>query len=741
MRNTLVVIVLLACSLRFVSAATVTGKIIGTDGHPIKGASVYLTLCGEHQSLERQTDAEGSYTVEVDLASRQPDNCLADIVVYAPGYLLTGSTLEENDNTLILCAGTAISGTVVNAAGNPLAGIPVRLRYWRDRTSYHEVPAAWQARFTDHAAEDGTWKLPGLPKTGEFVAVLALDDDRYVHEEQVVTVGAGERAAAVHFTAHPCATVSGKVCNAAGKPVQGATVVSVEGGLSARTITDDAGAFTLANQPLGDLHLLAATSTGGGLATYQAHEPAIICTSGTVADPTDIPLALQWLDADKRLPEDQRRFNRTETLHQLADLDLETALRLAMIEREPVADGLRAYLLGKQAEQNPAKAGELLVQLNLLTNTECKFYAAIELGIAVAPTDQELAERLYLMAKEIYDRPMHDNSIHNKVTNGLFIIPLKIKIIEGLGSFDDISLRLIALAGVLHKTANVDAMLAPRLAAAKQTNNYNFLGPLFEAAGRVSPEFVFTLYDNIDFRFKRGYLDRAVLSMALHDPAAALRLIDRIDALHDRYPSPISNASAVVRAFARKDPAAALMLVTAHPAYQHDGGLCYAAAAQPKEMAHTMLLDYFAHQPISTITDIAPANAADPDVAKALYARYKAKLQTQCFHFGFRFNRESATTANRVQYASLISSIDPVEARLILETGYADAISKAPHNAQINELGLFPQAMCAIDLNRAREMLKQIHSLHKRRIRPYPEQQLMRYILMTRAERVSALFF
>ncbi len=99
------------------------------------------------------------------------------------------------------------------------------------------------------------------------------------------------------------AMVHGKVCDADGKPVPGATVVSAEGGLTARAITDAAGAFTLAEQPEGELHLIAATPTGGGVATCKEDAAGgHHLHPGTVANPADIPLALKLLDADSKLP-------------------------------------------------------------------------------------------------------------------------------------------------------------------------------------------------------------------------------------------------------------------------------------------------------------------------------------------------------------------------------------------------------------------------------------------------------
>ena len=139
-------------------------------------------------------------------------------------------------------------------------------------------------------------------------------------------------------------TIHGKVCDAGGKPVAGAAVIAAEGGLDVRTVTDDAGAFTLSRLPEGELHLVAATATGGGVAICTEHtqDVRITWTPNTVIKPIDIPLAVRLLDDDLKLPKGQRRFNRAEFIHALADVDLDTALRLAQAGDAPLP---KAYAL------------------------------------------------------------------------------------------------------------------------------------------------------------------------------------------------------------------------------------------------------------------------------------------------------------------------------------------------------------------------------------------------------------
>ena len=205
------------------------------------------------------------------------------------------------------------------------------------------------------------------------------------------------------------ATIHGTVRDADGKPVPGAVVVSAEGGLDARATTDAAGAFTLAAQPICALHLIAATAAGGGLATCAEQQTGvtITCTPSLLAKPSDIALAQQLLETDSKLPNAKRLYDHAETIKLIAGYDLASAVRLALADEE-MPDGLRAFLLGKQAEAAPETLPDILAQLNVIRDADCKLYAEIELGIAALKTDHELAEQLYQLAKGIYDQSKHD---------------------------------------------------------------------------------------------------------------------------------------------------------------------------------------------------------------------------------------------------------------------------------------------------------------------------------------------
>ena len=148
-------------------------------------------------------------------------------MVYAPGYALAHATLDKSGNVITLKPDATISGTVTDTEGKPLAGVPIRLRMIYCAHDLHlgyflnaVVPEAWRARFTASTAADGSWSLPGIPRTA--LVWLVLDGEQYVHEEQTVVLIAGETAKPVHFTAHPGATVTGRILTQEGTPVVGA---------------------------------------------------------------------------------------------------------------------------------------------------------------------------------------------------------------------------------------------------------------------------------------------------------------------------------------------------------------------------------------------------------------------------------------------------------------------------------------------------------------------------------------
>ncbi len=504
-----------------------------------------------------------------------------------------------------------VHGRVLDMQGHPLAGVTV--------TAMVDANSQQARQVTAVTCADGRYLLEQLP-AGKSVSLLSVEAPGYCRPlAGKLPSSSADTIADVSMIACT-ARVQGKVCATDGKPVPGATVVSAEAGLEQRAVTDAAGAFTLTGQPEGQLHLIAATPIGGGVAacTAPAANVLISYAAGLVAQPCDVPLAIKLLDADSRQPAAQRLFNRAETIRAIADIDFDSATKLAMTGDEPLSQGLRAYLLARQAQANPANIEDNLIQLNLLTDANCKLYATVEMGIAVARSDPELAEQLYAIAKPIYDHARHNQA---GFTN-----------IAGLGLFGDISLCTIALAGQLQKTADVNAMLAQVKTDVGQGPNARLLDAVFAAAGEVSPEFVLKVYDycydqsGSDWDKSENLLT-ALTSMAQHDPPAAQRLINMLDARGcDNWKQ--FDILPLIQTLSKQDPNAALALAKTLPeGWLQTNVLWETAAFQPKQTAIPLVQNVASSGIALRSIDMDIASAIDPQFGKALFAQYKQQFQ------------------------------------------------------------------------------------------------------------------
>ncbi len=227
MRHTLIAVLLLALSLGSVSAATVTGKVIGMDGKPISGANICLIQSFTNgEKVYLLSDAAGNFSADIDVTEQMSNAPLGSFVAYAPGYALASAMLMGGDNNITLSPGTTISGTVVDADGKPLAGVPVRLIDWNGSHLAERLSRGARCMARTLYLRPPKPMAPGACpvscRTG--TAKVVLDDDRYVRGQQEIALLPGEKAPAVHFTARPGATLTGRVLTPKGEPAADAKV-------------------------------------------------------------------------------------------------------------------------------------------------------------------------------------------------------------------------------------------------------------------------------------------------------------------------------------------------------------------------------------------------------------------------------------------------------------------------------------------------------------------------------------
>ena len=233
-------------------AATLSGVVLGSGGEPIKGAKIVLRVfsrasfsrasfssaSGQHDS-SALSDATGAWSIqvpdpkpnakpEVKPGAKAGEMPSGQVLVHAAGFALAQDFVGGKPGTIRLQKGTSASGVVLDAAGKPLADVPVRLDSVLNRSrgdfdfrDFLRLEEPLYKDFTARTGADGRWTLADLPTSGE--ARFEIREPQYAVARAMAKLST-QRAEAAKITLHPAAILTGRVVDEAGKPVAGATV-------------------------------------------------------------------------------------------------------------------------------------------------------------------------------------------------------------------------------------------------------------------------------------------------------------------------------------------------------------------------------------------------------------------------------------------------------------------------------------------------------------------------------------
>src|SRR5262249_24871403 len=155
---------------------SITGRVLGDDGQPLAGVSVSVSSMSDSRRVRRSvsTDGEGNFKVN-DLPAGA-----YNVAVTAPGFVNPQGGRPDAapfnsaqcyrlgaNVTITLIKGGVITGKVLDAAGRPLVGSPVRAIRVRDeegRLAY-ETPGAPRSGMSD---DRGVYRLYGL-QPGSYI--------------------------------------------------------------------------------------------------------------------------------------------------------------------------------------------------------------------------------------------------------------------------------------------------------------------------------------------------------------------------------------------------------------------------------------------------------------------------------------------------------------------------------------------------------------------------------------------
>lgn len=231
--------------------------VVGPDAKPIDGATVELRDI-DVQSAKTTSDGKASFAPVV------PGGY--DVVAWAPGrakiFQFARVTVGKTDVKLMLVAGAAVSGRVLDEAGKPVAAARVRYSGASDWSMQAD-----DRRDTVTSGADGTYRIEALP-AGSF-RVVASGGDYASASSALVTLDGVHEKSGVDVVLPKGAVVKGRVVDQSKQPVASARVrIGVAGrnmmiaDAPRQAFSDSKGEFEIRGLPRRELAAVAIAETG-----------------------------------------------------------------------------------------------------------------------------------------------------------------------------------------------------------------------------------------------------------------------------------------------------------------------------------------------------------------------------------------------------------------------------------------------------------------------------------------------
>ncbi|HSR67998.1 MAG TPA: carboxypeptidase regulatory-like domain-containing protein [Acidobacteriota bacterium] len=205
-------------------ARKVTGRIINSQDEAIPEASISLRpkwsisgieWHGSSADVLEHSDQDGRFQIYV------PPDQRMEIRVSSRDYESKGVDVPEDTSQpleIVLLRTGVISGQVVDAAGRPLAGVNLRLKY-RQSEQQEDFNATFHLPDTD---QEGRFKATNQ-RAGDYRLEATPEGDG-PHRSEIFTLEEGEEEEIRLVVREKPVRVSGLVLDASGRPVDGAKV-------------------------------------------------------------------------------------------------------------------------------------------------------------------------------------------------------------------------------------------------------------------------------------------------------------------------------------------------------------------------------------------------------------------------------------------------------------------------------------------------------------------------------------
>ena len=261
----------------------ITGRLLDQSGNPVVGETIHASGAEAGDDGRAETGADGTFRLE------RLSEELYHISAWRQGEEAEAMDVPvDTDITLKFAPEAKVSGTVTDAAGNPVDGSTVHFEARKEGLAGMFDPESMFGAMAMMRGDTTQTNAFGLfeakaPKPGRYVARVTASSAGY-GESEAFTIVAGESKSGINIQLAKGVGFSGTVVDSAGKPVVGARVALSETGSGNPMMeqmmdympemmqqggegveTDETGAFALYNLAPGDYRLRASADGFAGV--------------------------------------------------------------------------------------------------------------------------------------------------------------------------------------------------------------------------------------------------------------------------------------------------------------------------------------------------------------------------------------------------------------------------------------------------------------------------------------------
>ena len=243
--------------------ADLRGTVVEENGAPVNGIEISL-LNTSGSGLIFHSDAKGKFQRKRLLLGAWHLDSTSEWTIVSPKAVAL--PLGEDEQVQIVVRRNAmakVSGRIVDASGKPIEGVKLTFEM-PIKTPEGQTGEGWSSELNAQSDETGLYVFDKLkmPEALKLKMITAHRDGYKLRQNASVPPGATAKDTALQLSDvvmnRLAREIKGVVHNSDGKPMEGALVRSSGDDYETLATTDAQGRFALANQPDGEVELLAA---------------------------------------------------------------------------------------------------------------------------------------------------------------------------------------------------------------------------------------------------------------------------------------------------------------------------------------------------------------------------------------------------------------------------------------------------------------------------------------------------